>query len=170
MTQQREAKALSLLWSIFQGGRRRMMKNVWGFCVVLSQLEQFNGVKRKAWLRLVQGQCTCEVGINLLGNVPLGNMYQSVSTDASILGLLPGCFSSCDASDHDDLLSTLAKARREGPFLLGSRFKRQPKGQRRVVFISSSANKPQGAKKRSQGGQIKRAFTMCLSERRCAFC
>eukprot|EP00434_Breviolum_minutum_P020332 symbB.v1.2.017933.t1/scaffold1406.1/size338231/12 len=52
-----------------------------------------------------------KVGLNLIGNAPLGNMYQSVSTDSGMLGLLPGCFSGqCSGpEDYDDLLSTLAR-------------------------------------------------------------
>lgn len=51
------------------------------------------------------------VGMNMIGNAPLGNMYQSVTTDAGILGLLPGCFSGqCRGkSDFDDLMTTMAQ-------------------------------------------------------------
>lgn len=52
-----------------------------------------------------------KVGLNMIGNAPLGNMFQSVSTDSGMLGLLPGCFSDqCRGpEDYDDLLSTLAR-------------------------------------------------------------
>jgi len=54
---------------------------------------------------------SAKVGLNMIGNAPLGNLFQSVSTDSGMLGLLPGCFSDqCRGpEDYDDLLSTLAR-------------------------------------------------------------
>lgn len=51
------------------------------------------------------------VGLNMMGNAPMGNTFDSVTSDSGILGLLPGCFSdSCNGpEDYDDLLTTLAR-------------------------------------------------------------
>eukprot|EP00435_Cladocopium_sp_Y103_P059378 s197_g21.t1 len=51
------------------------------------------------------------VGLNMMGNAPMGNMFDSVTSDSGILGLVPGCFSDkCRGpEDYDDLLTTLAR-------------------------------------------------------------
>lgn len=50
------------------------------------------------------------VGLNLMGNMPMGDISQTVSTDVGVLGLLPGCFAGCRGpDDFDDLLTIFAR-------------------------------------------------------------
>eukprot|EP00438_Fugacium_kawagutii_P010482 Skav205475 [mRNA] locus=scaffold830:82317:84813:+ [translate_table: standard] len=35
---------------------------------------------------------TATVGLNLMGNTPMQNIFESVQADTAVLGLLPGCF------------------------------------------------------------------------------